>query len=124
MSFKLLNLDDFEKVERTLVIGGTRYHVEEMSVEDLVKTQVAIKKISNGEVKDPMDQIELMVEIISSRFPEAGKEVFRKLSIGKLNAIYEWLSMPAEEIVKAATEAEEKGKKLDSAAEQTPTATE
>ena len=83
---KVLNLDKFASSEkRQLVIAGTSYPVEEMTVENFIETTRAAEALA-GETSIAK-QIEATCDMIFRSVPTIDKTVLGKLSLEQLQTI-------------------------------------
>lgn len=108
---KLLDLDALASEERAIRLNGEEHVMAEVSVGEFIDL---IRKTDEMEDKD-LDlatQMELMVDLVSRRFPTAPKDALRGLGITKLNRIIAFTRATAE------SEAEEATKELAAAAQE------
>ena len=112
---KVLNLDQIEKANRTLVLNGKTYDVPPMSVENFITTTRKSAEMSKREDMTIADQIEETVEMIARSIPTIDKKILTSISLEYLEKIMSFVRDDAPEKAdspadaKAAEEAAEEG---------------
>lgn len=76
-------------VEFTIKIGGEVHKVKESSVEDFIANARAIEKLAMN--ASPIDEIELILEIITRALPTCPPETLRKMTLGQLLGIRDFV---------------------------------
>ncbi len=84
---KVLNLDQVEKVSRTLVLNGKSYDVPQMSVENFITTTRKSAELEKREDATIADQIEETVEMIARSIPSIDKKILKGISLQNLEKI-------------------------------------
>ena len=98
---KMLDLDSLVSEQRVLRLNGRDHEMVEMSVEEFINLMRETDKL---DAKTSFaDQLEMMVDLVSRRFPSIPKEELRALGLTKLNAILEFARASAESAAKDAT---------------------
>ena len=83
-----LDLDAID-TEFTLVVklDGTDHKLQPISLEDFVANLRKIQEM--GVTTDPMQEVEMLVEMLSKAFPSIGEPRLRKLTLPQLSALME-----------------------------------
>lgn len=92
---KMLNLDDYAKVEKTVKINGKEYPVVEMSVEAFVQaTQESreYEKLDSAAQKDPMLHIESAIRMIKFAIPTMPEPEIRALNFQQLRVLISFVN--------------------------------
>lgn len=89
---KLLNIDQLsEQTNKVVVIGGVEYAVQPISVGTFIKkTKEAEEYVKSG-VKDPMKEVEMVIDLISSCIPAAPRYAIEALNITQLQTIADYI---------------------------------
>ena len=86
IEMKILNLDKIGKnEERTLVLAGKSYKVNEMTVSNFIETTRAAEKIT--ESSSIADQIIATVDLITRSIPDVDRAVLEQLSLEQLQIV-------------------------------------
>lgn len=104
---KVLNLDALAKVERTVTIGGVKYDVEEMTVENFIETTKAAERLSVPGIT-PAEQVEETVKMIQRSLPKCPEEKLRKLNLEQLAVVSKFLRNELDEEIGTGEEGDEK----------------
>lgn len=86
---KVLNLDDFAKVTRSVTFGGKTYAVHEMSVDDFIATTRETEQLKDS--TSFVDQIELTVSIAKRSIPDMSEATIRGLRLEQLVTLSKFL---------------------------------
>ena len=106
---KILNLDDYAKITRTVTVNGVTYEIAEMSVADFIETTKDAESLEKSTRFS--DQIELTVKVAARTIPSMPEEVIRSLRVDQLVVLSKFLRNELVEIKEgAAQEGEEPGK--------------
>ena len=81
---EFLNLDDVAPPSRFVTIGGEKYAVLDMTVENFIETTRAQKDIEDQPEEVKMEKT---IEMLARFIPDAGDAVLRKLTFEKLNVL-------------------------------------
>jgi hypothetical protein len=95
-------------VEFTIKLAGVEHKVKESSVEDFIANARAIEKLALN--ASPIDEIELILSIITRALPTCDAAVLKKMSLGQLMTIRDFVMTAngekAEEVGPATASAE------------------
>lgn len=86
---KVLNLDDFAEVSRSVTLFGATYAVHEMSVSDFIDTTRETEKLKDS--TSFIDQIELTVSIAKRSIPDMPEATIRGLRLEQLVVLSKFL---------------------------------
>lgn len=84
---KVLNIDSIQKpVSRELSLGGTKYAVKDMTVENFIETTKHSEELS-AKKAGAREQLEATISMICRFIPDLPKELLQPLSLEQLGTI-------------------------------------
>lgn len=102
---KLLNLDDFAKVEKAVTLHGKEYPIVEMTVEGFIEASKEAEKFDQIKT-DPTAYLNWCVSMLRRAIPSMSEEMVRSLSLAQLRVIVDFVQSEIEEQEQNATEAQ------------------
>lgn len=107
---KVLNLDDLGAVTRQVTINGVKYDIQDISVEDFIKTtkqaEAFLEREKAGEEVNPSERMEATIVTVKLHIPSIDEAILRGLSMEKLGILSRFMQgLMDEELVKGASDA-------------------
>lgn len=82
---KVLNLDKLAVAQRRqLVIDGTKYAIEEMTVSNFIETTKAAERLVGASI---LEQVEATVDLVLRSVPTVSREVLSAMKLETLQAV-------------------------------------
>lgn len=90
---EILNVDAFAAVTRQISLGGKKYPIEELDVQQFINNLKAAEELEKADAKTPTvaDAIEEAVKIISQGIPTLPVEQIRKLKLPAMTAVLQFV---------------------------------
>ena len=85
---KILNMDDFAKPDRILTLEGVEHEVRDLSVEEFIEVNQAIRELED---KPVLDHIKHTCEVLSKHIPTIPVARFRAMSIPQITIVAQFV---------------------------------